>query len=361
MSIERHSRARQIDLGQSLVGRHKIYLDACFWIAVRDVALGVRVDPAACKLLYYLRRGVSNGTLVCPISAAMFLELMKQRYSLGRRIGTAQIIDELSLGVAMVPTHIVMETEIHGFLSRYSGGADLHPVQELIWTKVAYVLGNTYPSLAQLCPADELDLQKSFFDHLWSHSLIGIVKTIGDNFLEVDGYDKLSCETNEENGKRKVELRSFARTYDIELRGIVEIAGEIAADVMNEMTQNQTGHETPPSPEQRAGIVNMCRNLLYHAFKKPEVKDALRCIDIGASIHASMRWDKSRLFKPNDFYDFEHAIAALSYCDAFLTEGPLHDLVTRPHVNLEAVNGCRVFSNIDAGADYVRQLSAPVE
>jgi hypothetical protein len=71
-----------------------------------------------------------------------------------------------------------------------------------------------------------------------------------------------------------------------------------------------------------------------------------------------MRWDKDRKFKPNDYYDFEHATAALAYCDAFLTEGPLHDLVTRPQLNLEAVNGCRVFSDIEAAADYIRSLSS---
>jgi hypothetical protein len=55
----------------------------------------------------------------------------------------------------------------------------------------------------------------------------------------------------------------------------------------------------------------MCRNLLYHAFKKPETRDALRTIHVTASIHAGMRWDKDRKFKPNDYYDFEHATAAL--------------------------------------------------
>ena len=36
--------------------------------------------------------------------------------------------------------------------------------------------------------------------------------------------------------------------------------------------------------------------------------------------------------QPNHYYDFEHATAALSYCDAFLTEGSLHSLVTQPQV-----------------------------
>jgi len=103
--------------------------------------------------------------------------------------------------------------------------------------------------------------------------------------------------------------------------------------------------------------MNACKNLLYHAFKTPKGKNTLRSLHIHASIHASMRWDKQRKFKPNDYYDFEHAVAALSYCDAFLTEGPLHDLITRPQISLEAVNECRVFSDVQAAADYIREQS----
>lgn len=358
MSIERHSRARQIELGQSLEGRRKIYLDMRFWIIARDTALGVRTDPAARKLLHHLRRGVASGRLVCPISASMFLELMKQPYSPGRRIGTAQLIDELSLGTSMIPSWIVMGTEIHSFLLHAKGDTELYSMQELIWTKVAYVLGDTYPALAELSPTEELAIQKSFFDYLWDYSLSDIVKTMGDNIPPSDGFSDLSRETNEKNAQHRDELRNFAQTYDTELRGVIEVAGDVAADVIHQLAEKEAGQELPATPEQRANSVNMCRNLLYHAFKKPQTKGALRCLHIGASIHAAMRWDKDRKFKPNDYYDFQHATAALAYCDAFLTERPLHDLVTRPQVNLEAVNGCRVFSDVEAAADYVRQLSS---
>ena len=356
MSIERHSRTRQIELGRSLGGRRKIYLDARFWIIARDTALGVRTEPSARKLLHHLRRGVAGGRLVCPISASMFLELLKQPFSPGRRIGTAQLIDELSLGVSMIPPRIVMGTEIHSFLLEAKGDADLYPMQELIWTKVAYVLGDTYPSLAQFSPAEELAIQKVFFDHLWDCSLSKMVETIGDNIPPPDRFAELSRETNEKNAQYKGELRSFAQTYDIELKGAVEVAGDVVADVIHQFAERGAGRELSPTPEERANSVNLCRNLLFHAFKKPETKDALRCLHIGASLHAAMRWDKDRKFKPNDYYDFEHATAALSYCDAFLTEGPLHDLVKRPQIDLEAVNGCQVFSDVAAAADHVREL-----
>jgi len=358
MTIERHSRARQIELGQSIEYRRKIYLDARFWIILRDTALSICTDPAARKLLHYLRRGVARRRLVCPISASMFLELMKQPYTAGRRIGTAQLIDELSLGTSMIPPQMVMGTEIHTFLLQAKGGSDLYPMQELIWTKVAYVLGDTYPSLAHLPAGDELAIQKAFFDHLWNYSLTDMVKTIGDNFPVREAFIELSRDTNERNAQHKEELRSFAQTYDVELRGIIEVAGDTAADVIQQLAEKEAGCQLSPTRDERAASVKMCRNLLYYGFKQPKTKDTLRSFHIGAAIHASMRWDKNRKFKPNDYYDFEHATAALGYCDAFLTEGPLHDLVTRPQINLEAVNGCRVFSDVQTAAEHVRELSS---
>lgn len=355
MNIERHSRACQIDLGRRLADRKKVYLDTCFWIIARDVFLGVRNDTPAVDLLTHLRRGVTNGQLVCPISHSLFLELFKQPYMPERRIGTAKVIDELSLGVSIVPPPVVMGTEIHRFLLETKGDVELHPIQELIWTKVAYVLGDQYPSLPDLSQADELEIQEHFFDHLWDKSLAEIVEVIGGEAPLRNEFQELSERTNRQNAAHKDELRSFAQTYDIELRGVVELAGDIAADVICELAQKEAGHDLFPTYDERASTVNMCRNILYHALKKPDTKSALRSIHIGASIHAGMRWDKKRQFKPNDYYDFEHATVALGYCDAFFTEKPLHYLVTRPQLDLENVNGCEVVSDIQNAADLVIQ------
>lgn len=354
-NIERHSRARQIDLGRSLADRKKIYLDTRFWIIARDAFLGVRDDKPAAELLAHLRCGVKNGQLVCPISHSLFFELFKQPYKPERRIGTAELIDELSLGISIVPPQVVVGTEIHRFMLEVKGGTELHPMQELIWTKVAYVLGDQYLSMPDLSQAKELDIQKQIFDHFWDKSLAEMIEVIGDSSFPKDRFQELSQNTNAQNAAHKDELRSFAQTYDIELRGAVEVAGDMAADIMLELAEKEAGRELLATEDERAYSVNMCRNLLYHALKKPETKSALRSIHIGASIHAGMRWDKTRQFKPNDYYDFEHATVALGYCDAFFTDKPLYDLVTRPQLDLETVNGCRVVSDIQIAADLVRQ------
>jgi hypothetical protein len=276
MDIDRHSRARPVELGRWIAGRKKVYLDACYWIIIRDMALGVRTGAVEQKLLHFLRRGVARGDLICPISAAMFMELMKQPYTPERRIATAALIDELSFGVSMILPKIVVGTEIHSFLLRTLRGGELYPMQELIWTKVSYSLGNMYPSLEQLSAEELHRFQVGFFDYLWDVPLSQIVGLIGDTPGPTDDFRKLSEETNRDCARFAHELRSFEGTYDIELRGAVELLGDVAADVIEHLNEKDLGRAPTPTAEERAFTVNAYRNVLYHAMQKPEHRDLLR-------------------------------------------------------------------------------------
>lgn len=357
MDIEKHSRARQVELGRSLFGRRKIYLDACFWIMLRDVELGSKADSAEHELLHFLRLGVSTGKLICPISSSMFFELMKQPFGPNRRQATAQLIDELSLGVTAINSKQLLGTEIYRFfLSKCRGGNATHAMQELLWTKVAYVLGDHYLVIPGLSAEEQLPIQRYIYDYLWECPLTEIVEMIGETGMQGDEYRKLSEETNAQNLLHRHELKSFERAYDIELRGAIELAGEIGADIVAELASKDAGQALSFTQKDRSRIVNACCNILYESMKIAEHRDALRTLHIGTSLHASMRWDKERKFKPNDYYDLEHATIALAYCDAFLTERPLHVLVTRPQVDLEQVNGCRVISDVGIATVLVRKL-----
>lgn len=357
MTIELHSRARKVELGQELLSRRKVYLDTRYWIILRETAADRRTDAASRKLLHFLRRGVNTGRLVCPISAALFMELTKQANTPTRRQATARLIDELSLGVSSTDPQTLLATETHRLLSAALHGQEaVHPMQELIWTKVAYALGDMHPTFDGLPPGDQLELQKRTFDYLWKIPLSELVAGMDDGAELRRDYAELTKDTNARNKEHRDDLRSYENAYDVELRGIVEVVGEIAADIIAEMEARTTGIH--PSPEQRAASVNMCRNLVYDAMKRPENRSAMRTLHVKTSIHAAMRWDKERRFKDNDWHDFGHATIALTYCDAFFTEGPLHHLVTSRGSELEEINGCRVASSIDDALAIVRELLA---
>jgi hypothetical protein len=356
MDIELHSRQKKIDLAHSLTGRRKFYLDMCFWISLRDADLGVNVEPTVHEMLHHIRRAVMDGRIVCPISEAVLSELMKQPFTRERRCATASLIDELSLGVSLASQKVILGTEIYSFLLRAQGGAECYAVQELIWTKVAYAFGDIYPVVREPPTEQERAHQKSVYDYGWDMTCRDWMTAAGDQHALPNGFGELCKSTNDLNAQHENELSSFANTYDIELRGIIELVGNLVAEIICHQFDERATKRPARLSEEWALLVNYGRNLLYHAIKQKQGRDALRTIHIYASIHAAMRWDKKRKFKVNDYHDFSHALAALSYFDAFFTEGPLHTLVTANHVKLDRVNNCKVISNVKAAVELLRNL-----
>jgi hypothetical protein len=226
-------------------------------------------------------------------------------------------------------------------------------MQELIWTKVSYALGYVYPSLVELAAEDQYRLQAGFFDLMWDVPLRQIIEMTGGSSLPQSDRESLTERVNRDCATYADDLRSFEDAYDAELLGTVDNRCEVAVEIMtrlgafpNEILQ----------PADQGFARRVCRNILYYAMQREEHRDVLRTIYIGALLHAAMRWDKRRKFKPNDFYDFEHATVAFAYCDLFLTEKSLCDMVRRPQLNLQALNGCWAIWRVQEAAEAVRQL-----
>lgn len=357
MTIEAYVKAKQVALGCSIEHRKKVYLDLNFWIVARDAALIQDNDGPARELLDLLREGVEQGRLICPIGDSVFMELMKQPLSEDRRLGTARLVDELSLGVAMMPSDRRIATEIsiliHAILGR---GGTLHSMQELVWTKVCHVVGESYPLVENLDPATLLQLQKGFVDRLWETPIVRMFEMIGDAWDASRDYVDLSADTNLERDKHAGEITSYARAYEIEIAGAIDGAGDLIADVLCGLGAAEGHTAPPPGSEAWERTENFGKNVLLHAFTKLKAARIVRTLHIEAALHAAMRVDKSRRFKPNDFYDLRHASAALAYCDVFFTERPLHDLVRRKQLDLLAINGCQVRSDLTEAMDLLRKV-----
>ncbi len=75
---------------------------------------------------------------------------------------------------------------------------------------------------------------------------------------------------------------------------------------------------------------------------------------IAAGLHAALRWDRKRKYKRNDFNDFHHAIAAIPYCDFFLTDHGLRHLVAHKRLRFSEFFACKTLSGI---ADSLQALS----
>jgi hypothetical protein len=356
--IDRYVRERQLELAHSIQHRKKIYLDLRFWIYAREAVADENAEPAKRKLLHLLRRGVEQGQFVCPISESTFLEVMKQANTTTRRIATAQIVDELSLGVSFTTGRTRIGTEIGHFLCTGAGSRDLYAMQELVWTKLAYAMGYMHPSAPELGDQLELTAQKFVFDELWQASLTHMVTTIGDAWKpDADGWNQSAARLNEEMKRPEHATPSYEQTYRDEIVGAADICQDLAADAMAGMAERAGVSPPEKGSEAWEESGRMCRNLIIAAFEQnAATKSMLRTMHVLASLHAGMRWEKTAKFTANHYYDFEHAAGALAYCDAFFTEGFLSNLSNAKHTALVSLNPCATTADIEEAINILRRF-----
>lgn len=351
ITIDEHVRHRAIELGEWAMARDRIYLDKCFWIYLRSVRTHVSAPCGASELLTALVAGVSAGRLVCPISDALFLELMKQSDPASRR-ATAELIDELSCGVTLSPQPMRVATEVAHFLHANTGH-NVHPLGHLVWTKVPYILGMQHPVSPNLPEDEQLVIQKAFFDHFWGMSLSTMVETIGSAWPLDTPFVDIAKRLNQDNAAHAASMKSFAQVYREEINGVLELAAPIAADVLHDMGRRALGIHIEPSVGEREAVIRQCLGLLRTAVRRPIGQRALRTLRVGALLHAAVRWNRTQKLNANDMFDFHHAEAALGYCDVLLTDGPMHRLLMQRHLSIERDFPCRVMSSVEDAADWV--------
>ncbi|MCX7230146.1 MAG: hypothetical protein NTW15_14320 [Burkholderiales bacterium] len=350
ISVDEHVRRRVIELGKWVMARERVYLDKCFWIHLRAARTNSPSPQGTTDLLAGLTAGVAAGRLICPVSDALFLELMKQTDPTTRK-ATAELIDELSLGVTLSPEPTRVATEVAHFFQA-GAGRSMHPLEHLVWTKVPYILGIQHPAATAFPEDEQVVIQKAFFDHLWEVPLETMVGTIGSTWPFNSPYADLANRLNRDNAAHAQSMKSFAQVYRDEINGVLELAAPIAADVLHDMAKKTLGPDIQPSADERETDIKQCLGLLRAALRKPVGKRALRTLHISALLHAALRWNRAQKLDPNDLFDFHHAEAALSYCDVLFTDGPMRTLLMQRHLAIERDFKCRAMSSVADTAEW---------
>lgn len=337
VSYDSHVRNVRIALGAQLSDRRPVYLDIKFWILLRDAA-GGKGSPATQRLLLLLRRGVADGVCFCPISETTFFELLKQSNPITRR-ATAKLIDDLSCGATLIRQQERIAIEISHLFHDKSGQGPLHPVEHMVWTRLSFVLGHHYPVTPAFDEITQVAIQKAFLDHMWFCPLVDLIDMIGVEEGAAPQLQQLAIDMNTENALHAGELVSFRGAYAIEARGLTDLVGGMALDV-NDLIARRAGIAIPARGSETIGIENQYKNLIAAALTEGPGRRPLGTMHVMATLHAAMRWNKGRKVEANDFPDFEHAAAALVYCDAFFTERSLAALITQSHVALDRFFDC---------------------
>lgn len=343
ISRDAHARHRIIELGESLIDRRAVYLDTRFWIHLRDAALGRADRSEYFELLEVLKTGVSAGRLFCPANWASLVELLKQSHPASRQ-ATAALVDELGQGVALCDEPQRIATELSYALHRHGQQGDLHPLAHLVWVRVPYVFGISHPVPTQLDADLGLALSKSFFDHLWEKSAAEVIARIPGR-LPADDMTKTAARLSRGIAEHVDQVHSFRDTYLNEVAGVLDLHTDTCADVMEWMYERAKGQRAEPSPEGREDTRRKLYSLLVSAAEAGKGARVFPTLHAYAKCHAAIRWDKKRGLDSNTLFDLHHGVAAVVYCDAFLTDGGMRTLMTQNHVALDWEFGCTVMSD----------------
>lgn len=348
VSIEAHIGHCCQALSDDLAGRTPVYLDFRFWVIAREVRSGIRTDPRERKLVHHLERLARQGRIFCPISSTTFLELMKIGDD-AHREATLEVIEELSLGVSLMPEPERTEDELEAVI-RWSLAPNATTLPR-VWTRLAYTMGNFHVSDHRFPPDMQLAIQKAFFDHVWQQPLAAVAQSL--NRAEFDmtrDMTALAKKLNKDNRNHQAEMASFESVLSYELRGVAEVAEPILGQIIARLGG------FAPDAERSEENSRMAVNLV-HGILEGEHRSRLPTIHVHACLCAIFRWEyRSKAMTGNDLFDFGHAAAALGYCDAFFTEAGIARSIGHQRLKLDQLYDCVVTNDVDAALGFLRSL-----
>lgn len=317
-------------MGKFVRSRTAIYLDTKFWILLRDSELGRDPDPILSELHAKLKQAASEERVICPFSADLFFEVLKQGDP-ETRLATASLIDELSCGVSIQSSEHRVTMEIVHLISMMRSNDPIPDVSELEFTSPINVLGFPVPQVDDWPEDYMLAVKKTFFDATWRLGFVQIAAETGPlpSHLRVD-WEKRAEKLNFYNDRiPESASRSFEQIYRDEFNALLNMHLDDCAGVLLEMYKSEVGgslNDVDGGLTRSAGQGLV--NIISAAFKRNKLGNHLPTLNIQAVLAASVRWNKGRRYSSNELHDFGHAGAALATCDVMATEKSLRHLIS---------------------------------
>lgn len=358
LSLEEYYRQLRIELGDNVLTMKIVYLDTKFWLLLRDASLHPDRDSKTTNFLKLCVKLVSVKKCIFPISEDTFLEITKQ-VDLKTLKATARMVDKLSMGISIIGFEERVNTEVIHFIY-HTLKKPVFDMSQLVWTKLAYNMEFytfEHPSLSQ---SENLVMQKSFLDQMWSISMMEMIEVMleGGKYTRAPDFNMADL-WNAGKSRHHHEARSYQQMYLNEIAGIVDCFRENLAELSVAIFEQDTGKKVPNSEKEqhKAESMRLWGNVIYNLFRLKKVGNHLPSMNIVASLHAAVRWDKNRKYEDNDYHDFRHAVSALPYCDFFFTERSLAHLVTQKNLAFDQVYSCKVGSNITFAHEALFEVS----
>lgn len=347
-------------LGRIVSGRKIVYLDQKYWIKLRDVQLGRTHEKAYTDLLTLLKTHTASGIFICPLSTWVFEELLKQN-DRATRLATAQLIDDLSLGVSYIPQPEMVRQEVVHFIRKFVPAfkSDTSwPIRECIWTRLVSVFGDRIPTWPETIPAEhQLVIQKTIEDINFLIPLTEIISSF-DN-TEANTIEPL-YDVSEINARKKTVRSTHKNFKSLFLAELIHSHKEHEKDffeVVSYLYELKTGHqESPPIQSIPDDLRLRMEDLIYTAFKEDKITNELPSYHIPACLYSYATWNTNRILKENDVYDFLHAQLGIPYSDFFLTDGGLKSDLCSELLRLDKIYQTVVISKPEIAIEKLRKI-----
>lgn len=354
-SADTYAKEKRVELGTSLLGTKKIYLDTKYWLLLRDAKLRRARDENQYNLLALTEQASSSGRYIFPISEDIFVEVLKQTDP-GTLRSTVALIDSFSRGVSLLSGEERVRLEVLHFLETHLGSS-VFSLQELVWTKVAYNLGYLSPQHDKLPEDTNTMIQKAFFDQMWSMSLIDIVETMSRTGAPtLPPFRGYSERLNVGKFAHMHHNKAFKQMFLSEIAGMVDSYKADFKELFAYMFERHHGYLPNSDEVDQSGSDQILANMIYNLFKLNKIKQELPSFRVHAGLHAVARWDKKQKYQDNDLHDFRHAAAALGYCDFFFTEKRLCHLATQDLLKYDRLFNCKTLWKVDDVVECLRTL-----
>ncbi len=250
-----------------------IYLDTNYWIILRDVHLGRPRKEIHNEIFRKIIQLKEAGKIFCPVSDAIFIEVSRQSDE-NTRISTANLMDELSDGIAIETTYQRIESEIEYSIASIAGN---HDTSMQVWTKPCFVFGEVLFKHDGISEDQNLAFLTEYLTRMWEITFSQMLSSLPDTKNNrYQDYERTADEININAKKHQSEIISFDTAYEIEFIGIGSVFRECFIKNIFENIKRI------PEKEKRSGVskTKLIRSRMYPT------------LHVGALCHASVRWDK---------------------------------------------------------------------
>src|ERR1035437_10187920 len=177
-ALSQYSKSLLLALGEKALSKKRIYLDQKYWIKLRQAKNGHPEEECDVAIYDSIQSLVTSGKLVCPVSNIVFDETLRIP-SPELRLQHAGIIDALSEGIAIQPTHVLDQLELTHFYRKHSIGEErCHPIKQMAWIFIGYILGECHPQNPGFDTETNNRLQMMFFEHMSHVSFVELIKNL---------------------------------------------------------------------------------------------------------------------------------------------------------------------------------------